>query len=1067
MKESSETARRFRAELVAREDAATREIAAAYEEAWKEFQTEIERVVSAVFEVEIASRQPALLRADKLPALLFLFNANVDSLTETATRIAREAQLDVIRMAQRHARRLAGSSGEAAETNEILTAEEIEALADTTFDGAGLQEYFAQYGERIKQRAEKIISAVIASGVGREQSAKQIAAEMRSQMDAATSGAPPQTVKTLRSALRLMLVYRYRAVSHAYFAEQSNFAAWIWTSGRAITTCKFCWALDGLRFPIDEPMQSHPHCRCVMRPVSAENVVTDTGETAFAKLPSARQAEILGKDYAQFKNNPGLKLSDLVKNKYRPSSSYQLRAFEQLLANMPDKISAGDVTATIRLNGFITEDYDPADDEFTFSSLRRGGPSAETDGLGQRHQNSNALNAKGSGAADVITLTVTVKSYEALTAAILAHYGFSAEDEARFRARYTADLRQELIKAGKQSDTPKNPILGGLKDIGNGRFQIVINLLPSKLLDRIHEYKKWKRDNVTPITPGNAYGLIRKGKPKRKLTPDEEKEYWEYQLLKKHAEEAGLFTTPIGEPAHTYDIRRFTVVGRIVEGYDEEQNALSALIYHLYGDRAIFGGGRAEILRRSQARGVKLLKFESDGAVVHIELTLISLLILQSEYIKVQLETNEVVRKAREAAEQNPFSQFFTGVYDGGVGSITGLYELGKLILSPSEIGNAIEGVINLLRELSTENIAAIYEQLKTEDYRELAEKAVNGIPYAAGYVIGMLVTEFFIGKGVSAVLKLLSKLPALRKLSLALTELRNKGLTKTAEFFGDERAALATQRLLHPSRMKLYAGLPAELAMEYVLFAGNAILRGVRKFSEFSKEMIAKFGDKVRPHLERLYREQMTEQKLFNEFDEAGIKTAKSKGELIDKSATSGSKTEDPKTGTALPKSVYLEKVEKWEKEGKITGELERLKKDLASPNINIRRAAEGEVVELERKIGKNEIPEVRGSRKGTDQPEYEVKTRTEPFIDLNNAQNWFNNRIKEANKQFIGQKATGRVIINLGKEKNIGQIPLTETVVRDFVRNALAKGGRGTNITEVIVKMLDGRVIYKGLGD
>jgi hypothetical protein len=49
----------------------------------------------------------------------------------------------------------------------------------------------------------------------------------------------------------------------------------------------------------------------------------------------------------------------------------------------------------------------------------------------------------------------------------------------------------------------------------------------------------------------------------------------------------------------------------------------------------------------------------------------------------------------------------------------------------------------------------------------------------------------------------------------------------------------------------------------------------GARTFSEFSKEMIAKFGNKVRPYLERLYRDQLTELGLLDEIDEAGIKAA------------------------------------------------------------------------------------------------------------------------------------------------------------------------------------------------
>ena len=202
---------------------------------------------------------------------------------------------------------------------------------------------------------------------------------------------------------------------------------------------------------------------------------------------------------------------------------------------------------------------------------------------------------------------------------------------------------------------------------------------------------------------------------------------------------------------------------------------------------------------------------------------------------------------------------------------------------------------------------------------------------------------------------------------------------------------------------------------------------------------MIKDLGGKTKPYLEKLYREQMIELGLGKEIDEAGIKASK---------------------------SIQLLKVEEWEKSGKIKGELERLKKDLSAERNGTRIGAEAEVEELENTIARGEVPEVRGAKPGTDQPGYEVKARTEPFSSVNNAQNWFNDRIKKANTQFVKQKSKGQAIINLGKELKIGDSLLTKEMMRDFVKNALAKGNRGTNITEVVIKSSEGNIIYQGLG-
>src|SRR4030095_14354173 len=163
-------------------------------------------------------------------------------------------------------------------------------------------------------------------------------------------------------------------------------------------------------------------------------------------------------------------------------------------------------------------------------------------------------------------------------------------------------------------------------------------------------------------------------------------------------------------------------------------------------------------------------------------------------------------------------------------------------------------------------------------------------------------------------------------------------------------------------------------------------------------------------------------------------------------------------------------DKVDEWEKSGKIRGDqkdIDRLKKDLNSPDPATRRGAEAEVEELEAEIAAGRTPEIRGAKPGPDQSDYEVKARTTPFTDRNNAQNWFNDRIKAANKQFKDNDGRGRVVINLGEQTKIQDSPITREVAGDLVKEALSKGARGNNITNVVVKDGAGNIIYEGLGE
>ena len=185
----------------------------------------------------------------------------------------------------------------------------------------------------------------------------------------------------------------------------------------------------------------------------------------------------------------------------------------------------------------------------------------------------------------------------------------------------------------------------------------------------------------------------------------------------------------------------------------------------------------------------------------------------------------------------------------------------------------------------------------------------------------------------------------------------------------------------------------------------------------------------------------------------------------------TQPSKTEPAKTPLSIKQP--LDMVLEWEQAGKIKGDLRRLKNDLTSADKGTRLGAEAEVVELESQIKSGKIPEVRGASKGPDQPDYEVKARTEPFSSQKNAENFFADRIKGANEQFKGANSSGRIVINLGKETTIPgpagkpSQPINAEAAKNLVAKALSKGGRGTNITEVVVKDANGEIIYQGLGE
>lgn len=70
---------------------------------------------------------------------------------------------------------------------------------------------------------------------------------------------------------------------------------------------------------------------------------------------------------------------------------------------------------------------------------------------------------------------------------------------------------------------------------------------------------------------------------------------------------------------------------------------------------------------------------------------------------------------------------------------------------------------------------------------------------------------------------------------------------------FTDEMLEAARQRMR--SRMnRLNAGIDPEMLADGIVFAGYYVEKGVRKFADFAKNMIAEFGESIRPYLKAFY---------------------------------------------------------------------------------------------------------------------------------------------------------------------------------------------------------------------
>lgn len=106
----------------------------------------------------------------------------------------------------------------------------------------------------------------------------------------------------------------HREASRLAFQQNQAVNAWRWVAALGPRTCSACYAMHGTIHSRDEPMGTHPNCRCTMVPVVDTSIYSElgvdeppgiawqSGEDAFADASDDVQASVLGRDrYALYK----------------------------------------------------------------------------------------------------------------------------------------------------------------------------------------------------------------------------------------------------------------------------------------------------------------------------------------------------------------------------------------------------------------------------------------------------------------------------------------------------------------------------------------------------------------------------------------------------------------------------------------------------------------------------------------------------------------------------------------------------------------------------------------------
>lgn len=127
---------------------------------------------------------------------------------------------------------------------------------------------------------------------------------------------------------------------------------------------------------------------------------------------------------------------------------------------------------------------------------------------------------------------------------------------------------------------------------------------------------------------------------------------------------------------------------------------------------------------------------------------------------------------------------------------------------------------------------------------------------------------------------------------------------------FTDEMLEAARQRMRNRMN-RLNVGLDPEMLADGIVFAGYYMEKGVRKFADFAKNMIAEFGDAIRPYLKAFYnglRDMPEAQAFVTEMDDYSSVAAMDVNSIVVEDQTEAVGTTEKEPAIEQPKQVSVE---------------------------------------------------------------------------------------------------------------------------------------------------------------
>lgn len=273
---------RFRRDLIEREKQDTRHITAAHNQA----KQALEPHLSQIYE-QIDTKQKA---GETVPLHWLYEGKKLDAVKQVVTtHINRFA--DFARVIVGQSLHWAGSLGSRAGQALMDAVSSVQAVAQGISPG-NMADLLVQASNRIAllfggfgREAARAVGDALVRGISLGNKTEQIAQDVTQALD---------TSKQRATAIASTEPTQLFRDSNLGVLRASGAKQWVWTSRRNKYVCAACLAMDGTIHDMDEPLVSHPHCKCIPCPLGEWAALRRTGAQWLREQEAATQRSVIG-----------------------------------------------------------------------------------------------------------------------------------------------------------------------------------------------------------------------------------------------------------------------------------------------------------------------------------------------------------------------------------------------------------------------------------------------------------------------------------------------------------------------------------------------------------------------------------------------------------------------------------------------------------------------------------------------------------------------------------------------------------------------------------------------------